>query len=272
MTIDPIAGTARWTAAMRAEESGRTDRLFTDPLAEVLAGEPGRELLVRNGNAPAIAIRTRFFDELVAKVAPAQLVLVAAGMDTRAYRLGLPPDTVVYELDRPELLELKESLLEDAGARPTCDRRPVATDLAGDWLDDLLAAGFDRDRPTLWSVEGLTYYLEATEVAVLLGRITGLSAPGSELLVDFLSESLLASPSRREWLARLAERGSPWRFGCEEPAELLADDWSSTVATLSSVGRALNRWPDAAPEVAQVFLVHAVRQADEWPSAREEGN
>jgi methyltransferase (TIGR00027 family) len=263
MMIDPIAGTARWTAAMRAEESDRPDRLFTDPLAAVLAGEHGRELLVRNDSAPAIAIRTPFFDELVMTVAPAQLVLVATGMDTRAYRLGLPPDTVVYELDRPELLRLKESLLADVGARSTCERRPVGTDLAGHWLDDLLAVGFDPDLPTLWSVEGLTYYLEATEVAVLLGRITGLSAPGSELLGDFLSESLLVSPSRKEWLARLAERGSPWRFGCDEPAELLADDWSPTVSTLSSVGRALSRWPDTALEAEQVSLSMRYAKAGE---------
>lgn len=262
MMIDPVAGTARWTAAMRAEESDRPDRLFTDPLAAVLAGEHGRDLLAKNGSAPAIAIRTRYFDDLVVKIAPAQLVLVAAGMDTRAYRLALPSDTVVYELDRPELLQLKEDLLDGAGARPTCVRRPVGTDLAGDWLSDLLAAGFDPARPALWSVEGLTYYLEATEVAVLLGRITGQSAPGSELIVDFMSESLLHSPSRKEWLARLSERGSPWRFGCDEPAELLADDWSPTVSTVSSVGRVLDRWPDTAPEAAQVFLVHAVRRGE----------
>jgi len=259
--IDPVAGTAQWTAAMRAEESARPDRLFDDPLAAVLAGDAGRRLLAQDGSAPAIAIRTRFFDEFVVNRAPAQFVLVAAGMDTRAYRLGLPSNTVVYELDRPELLRLKGDLLDSVGAAPSCDRRPVGTDLVGDWTSALLDAGFNPRLPTLWSVEGLTYYLDLAGVSRLIERITELSAPGSDLLVDFLSRSLLDSPTRREWLARLAERGSPWCFGADRPEDLLEPAWLTSVSTLSSVGRSLGRWPDSdipreTSGAPQVFLVH----------------
>lgn len=264
--IDPVAGTARWTAAMRAEESARPDRLFNDPLARVLAGEHGHRLLEQDGTTPAITIRTRFFDDRIAKISPTQFVLVAAGMDTRAHRLGLPETTVVYELDRPELLQLKDSLLDDAGATPTCIRRPVGTDLAGDWSTALIDAGFDPHSPTLWSVEGLTQYLDAADVTSLINRITEVSAPASDLLIDFNGRSLLDTddPARRDWMNRLVERGTPWRFGTDQPEELLEPDWLPAVSTLSSVGKALGRWPGPdipreTPGSAHVFLAHARR-------------
>ncbi|WP_181019971.1 SAM-dependent methyltransferase [Nonomuraea typhae] len=265
--IDPVAGTARWTAAMRAEESARPDRLFDDPFATLLAGEDGRARLSQDGSTPAITIRTRFFDDVIAKSTPPQFVLIAAGMDTRAYRLGLPPATTVYELDRPELLRLKDGLLHDAGAVPTCARRSVGTDLTGDWDVTLAEAGFDPNRPTLWSAEGLTQYLDAADVTGLIERITELSAPGSELLIDFIGQSLLDSdePERRAWLDRLIERGTPWHFGTDRPEDLLEPEWAATVTTLSSVGKALGRWPGPdvpreTPGSPHVFLIHAHRR------------
>jgi methyltransferase (TIGR00027 family) len=263
--IDPVAGTARWAAAMRAEESARPDRLFDDPLAELLAGEDGRSWLEQDGSTPAITIRTRFFDDRIEKVAPAQFVLIAAGMDTRAYRLGLPATTVVYELDRPELLHLKEALLDEAGVTPSCVRHPVGTDLAGDWTRTLTDAGFDPRRPALWSVEGLTQYLDNADVVGLISRITRLSAPGSELLIDFIGRSLLDNPTRRWWLDQLVARATPWCFGTDRPEDLLEPEWSPSVSLLSNVGKALDRWPGPdlprdTPGNPQVFLVHARRE------------
>ncbi|GAA3048961.1 hypothetical protein GCM10020000_31750 [Streptomyces olivoverticillatus] len=126
-TLDPVARTARLTAALRARESARPDRLFDDPLAASLAGDTGRALLDEFGDVPAIAVRTRFYDDALTRLCtaddgPRQLVLVAAGMDSRAYRLDLPVGTTVFELDRPELLAVKETLLADAGALPPAAR------------------------------------------------------------------------------------------------------------------------------------------------------
>jgi methyltransferase (TIGR00027 family) len=265
--IDPVAETARWAAAMRAEESARPDRLFDDPLAALLAGEDGHAMLAQLGTTPTITIRTRFFDDLATKLAPEQFVLLAAGMDTRAYRLGLPPSTVLYELDRPALLHLKDDLLSGARAEPSCIRRAVGTDLAGDWAGDLTAAGFDPARPTLWSAEGLTPYLEVTQVAQLIARITALSAPGSHLFIDFIGRSLLDSPMKRGFLDQLTERGMPWRYGTDRPEDLLEPDWHTEVSLLSAVGTTLGRWsgPDAprdTPGVQQIFLVHAAHRGN----------
>lgn len=274
--LDPVATTARLTAAERAREAARPDRLFDDPYAEVLAGRAGRGLLRELGGAlpfdnPTIPVRTRFFDDALTRIAALglrQFVLLAAGMDTRAYRLGLPSEAVLFELDRPESLRLKEELFAGrpgGGPRPHCARRPVGVDLAGDWPSALTAAGAQPDEPTCWLVEGLTQYLTEPDVHRLLDRITELSAPGSHLLVDFVGRSLLDSPTMRPMLDRLAERGMAWRYGTEEPERLLARrHWRPTLTRMGTVGTELGRWPfpDAprgTPGVPQGYLVHAGR-------------
>lgn len=190
--LDRVADTARWTAAERARESARPDRLFDDPLAEALAGEQGRALserMRRDGmfDTPGFAVRTRFFDDVLThsvstRGAASQAVLVAAGMDTCAFRLELPRDLAWYELDRPELLALKDQVLAEVGAAPRCARRPVGVDLTAEWAGPLRVAQFDSTRPTMWLVEGLIFYLDPAAVHLLLDEITRLSAPGSELL------------------------------------------------------------------------------------------
>jgi len=271
--LDPVARTGRLTAAMRARESARADRLFADPLAARLAGSEGEGLLGDFGDTPAIAVRTRFFDDALtgaaARSAPdAQLVILAAGMDTRAFRLDLPAETVLYEVDRADVLALKERLLgmdgEDA-PRPRCTRRAVGADLAGDWPPRLAEAGFDATRATCWLVEGLTQYLTERDIAALLDRITALSAPGSELLTDFVGRSMLESPDMRPMLDVMEERGAPWRFGTDRPEDLLTPrGWEPEATLMGVLGHRYGRWPypDAprdTPGVPQGFVVHARR-------------
>jgi methyltransferase (TIGR00027 family) len=266
--LDPVATTARLTAAARARESARPDRLFTDPFAERLAGDPGQALLRDTGNVdnPTIAVRTRYYDDALAGVVGAgtrQIVLVAAGMDTRAYRLDLPADTVLFELDRPELLRLKDSLLHDATPRGI--RRPVGVDLTADWADPLITAGFRPDRAACWVIEGLFQYLAEPDVHRLLDRVTELSPPGGHLLTDVVGRSLLDSPSMRGMLDALAARGMAWVFGTEHPEDLLVPrGWRPEVTRISAAGAASGRWPfpDAprgTPGVPQGYLVHARR-------------
>ncbi|MFF4410487.1 class I SAM-dependent methyltransferase [Streptomyces sp. NPDC001262] len=262
--LDPVAGTARLTAAVRARESARPDRLFDDPFAGVLAGDSGRALLGSlGGDVPAISVRTRYFDDrLTAALGagdPRQLVIVAAGMDTRAHRLSFAPGTTVYELDRPELLELKGGLLAGDVPRPRNVRVPVGVDLtAAAWTGALQDSGFRPEEPSCWLAEGLTQYLAEQDVHVLLDRITSLSAPGSHLFTDFVAGSLLRDPAARPMLDLLAGWGATWHYGTDDPAPLLtARGWRPEVSAFSAVGRALGR--PSLPDTPGGHLVHAQR-------------
>ncbi|HEY5437200.1 MAG TPA: class I SAM-dependent methyltransferase [Candidatus Limnocylindrales bacterium] len=128
-------------------------RLFEAPWAAALTGPDGASWFAGRppGSTLPIATRTRFFDDWLHAVAIEggirQVVLLAAGLDTRAYRLPWAAATTVFELDRPVVLAEKERTLDAAGAAPACDRRVVRADLAADWAAELLAAGLDRARP-----------------------------------------------------------------------------------------------------------------------------
>ncbi|NLU75249.1 SAM-dependent methyltransferase [Streptomyces sp. HNM0575] len=269
--LDPVALTGRLTAALRARESASSDRLFLDPFADRLAGEEGRRLLEVFGENSTIAVRTRFFDDELTQAArsgPRQIVILAAGMDTRAYRLDFPAGTQVFELDRDEVLRVKDQLLSQpsgSAPEPRCRRRPLGVDLASDWSEPLTEAGFDASRPTCWLAEGLTQYLTASDVGGLLDRVTSLSAGGSVLFIDFVGQSLLDSPVMRPLIERFAEHGAPWRYGTDRPEDLLTPrGWQPDTALISTVGTRMGRWPYPdvprdTPGVGQGFFVRARR-------------
>jgi methyltransferase (TIGR00027 family) len=262
--LDPVALTGRLVAALRAKESARPDRLFEDPFAERLAGPVGKALFDEFGDNATIAVRTRFFDDALATMRDIdQVVILAAGMDSRAYRLDLPAGTAVFELDRPEVLGLKERLL--TGCEPRCSRHAVGVDLATDWTASLLGAGFVPERPTCWLVEGLTQYLVEPDVHGLLDRLTALSAPGGRLLLDVVGRSFLDSPAMRPMLDWFAARAMTWRFGTDEPEALVTGrGWRPEVTLISTAGNRLGRWPQpemprGTPGVGQGYLVVAER-------------
>jgi methyltransferase (TIGR00027 family) len=185
MTMTPVGSTSRWIAAGRALESESADPLFRDRFARELAGEPGFALLASmraamgmpnaKGPEPYFSIRTRFFDDaMIAAVhgsSIAQVVILGAGMDTRAFRLEWPHGLVLFEVDREDVFDRKEAVLARLEARPTYDRRVVRADESGPWTLTLNAAGFDAARPTAFLVEGLLYYLSAGAVSDLLNAI-----------------------------------------------------------------------------------------------------
>lgn len=134
-------------------------------------------------------VQTRFFDEFftaAAEAGIAQAVIVAACLDSRAFRLRWPPGSTVFEVDQPKVLQFKTGVLTAHEARPAAHREEVGADLRDDWSHPLVAAGFHPDRRTAWSVEGLLPYLTGTGQDTLLTRISELSAPESRIAIGAL--------------------------------------------------------------------------------------
>jgi len=138
-------------------------------------------------------VQTRFFDDFFASAADRgirQAVIVAAGLDSRSYRLNWPSSTTVFEVDQPKVLEFKRRVLAERAAEPAAGRVEVAADLRDDWSIPLRAAGFDPQQPTAWSVEGILPYLTGDAQDMLFTRIGALSAPGSRLAIGALGSCL----------------------------------------------------------------------------------
>jgi len=140
-------------------------------------------------NIDEMAIRTKFFDDYFVSATEGgirQAVILASGLDSRAYRLPWPDGTVVYEIDQPEVIEFKSRTLADLGARPTATRRTVSIDLREDWPKALQEAGFDPALPTAWCAEGLLIYLPPEAQDRLFDTLADLSAPGSAVATEFV--------------------------------------------------------------------------------------
>ncbi|WP_329570881.1 SAM-dependent methyltransferase [Kitasatospora sp. NBC_01266] len=188
-----VGRTAIGVARARAMESARPDRLFNDPYAAafVTAARAGQPETPRPNPSPALiamgrhlVIRTRFFDDYLLRAAREgcpQVVVPAAGLDTRAFRLDWPAGTRVFEIDMPPVLAFKERVLAEQGAVAPVPRTVLAADLREEWGAALIKAGFDPAVRTVWLLEGLLVYLSSQEVAAILGTIGELSAPGSRL-------------------------------------------------------------------------------------------
>jgi methyltransferase (TIGR00027 family) len=159
-----------------------------------------------------MAVRTKFFDEFFLSATGGgirQAVILASGLDSRAYRLAWPAGTTVYEIDQPDVIEFKTRTLAELGAEPTAKRRAVAMDLRYDWPSALIEEGFDPNQPTAWSAEGLLGYLPPDAQDRLLDTITELSAPGSRVAVESVPN---IDPSDHEKaIERMREASERWR-------------------------------------------------------------
>jgi methyltransferase (TIGR00027 family) len=212
-------------AAQRALASAAG--LIDDPFAAPLVRAVGIDVYTRlvNGEIPVtddtefdparmargMAVRTRFYDQFFVDATRSgirQAVIVAAGLDVRAYRLPWPQGTVVYEVDLPNVIDFKTSTLSKQGAAPTAERRTVAVDLRDDWPAALEAAGFDPQAPSAWSAEGLVVYLPPEAQDALFDHITALSAPGSQLASEFVPDTtVFTDPRWRSHHERMSELG-----------------------------------------------------------------
>jgi methyltransferase (TIGR00027 family) len=219
-----VGATALGVAAARAVETAGPNPLIRDDFAQTLVSSAGPawarladpELAWLDDDPHGQrahrlgidyqAVRTHFFDEYFGNAVSAgirQVVILAAGLDSRAYRLKWPAGAAVYEIDQPKVLGYKTGVLESHGAVPTARRRPVPVDLRDDWPAALAAAGFDRTQPTAWLAEGLLPYLPSDAQDRLFEMFTSLSAPGSQVAIEAFGMNSRSNSQR--WL-RMRER------------------------------------------------------------------
>jgi methyltransferase (TIGR00027 family) len=212
-----VGATATSVAASRALASQGPDALIHDPYADALVKAVGVESLIRVANGEAaieddpmlnrrrmieqIAVRTRYFDDFFTNAARdgvRQAVILASGLDTRAYRLSWPAGAVVFELDQPQVIEFKTRVMADLGVSPTAERRAISVDLRDDWPAVLRENGFDVTQPTAWIAEGLLIYLPPEAQDRLLDNITALSAPDSRFATEFMAAGTTLPDSWRD--------------------------------------------------------------------------
>ncbi|GHF18051.1 MULTISPECIES: SAM-dependent methyltransferase [Streptomyces] len=259
-----VSVTGLWVAGLRALESERPDRVFADPYARDLAGTEFHNAHRLTGADEGYALspvvlRTRFSDAVLTDAVGRgirQVVMLGAGMDTRAYRLPLPADLALWELDRAEPLDYKRAVLERAGARAACRTVTVHADLADPWEEELLGAGLDTGLPTVWLVEGVFLYLDAATAESVAAAITRHSAPGSVLVFDAYGEGAFDAPAFAGWNAAFAERGTLLGPPQDEPDRWIArHGWRAAAYSRQDVLAGRCPWAPAEPRrVAEAFL------------------
>jgi methyltransferase (TIGR00027 family) len=288
---ESVGKTALVAAALRAAETKSENPLISDPFAGVflnVAGDGGLNWFAAaevpaeiaelapdlkprmKGLVDYMAVRTAFFDQSFLDATRAgvrQVAILAAGLDSRSWRLPWPDGVTVYELDLPQVLEFKSRTLRENGARPTCNLVNVPVDLRHDWPAALQQAGFDTSAPSAWSVEGLLMFLPAAAQELLFERVQELGATGSRIVVEAPGENYLddARATRRETMqrtrdlaAKLQLRGGMpdfhdlWYFEEREDAANTLDrhGWDVTVTPAEEVMAGYGRRPpqDIAPK------------------------
>jgi methyltransferase (TIGR00027 family) len=292
---ESVGATALGVAAARAAETDSENPLIRDEFARIFLHAAGEGMWnwFAAPNLPAqiaeaepdlkprmqgmvdyMAARTAFFDKFFLDATRAgvrQVVILAAGLDSRAWRLPWPDGTTVYELDQPRVLEWKLSTLCENGAEPTCNLVHVPVDLRHDWPAALRQAGFDGSAPSVWSAEGLLPFLPAAAQELLFERVHALGTPGSRIAVeghgpDFLDEAARDKQRQRmqrvrEMMAQLEpERDIPdvqdlWYFEEREDVGdwLHRHGWDVTVTPAEELMASYDRTPprdieDAAPK------------------------
>ncbi len=222
---ESVGATALGVASARAAETRSENPLISDPFAQVFLDAAGDGVWNWHSGVPTelveaepdvalqmrsmvgyMASRTAFFDRFFLDATGAgirQAVILAAGLDSRSWRLPWPDGTTVYELDQPRVLDFKTSTLAEHGAQPACNRVAVAVDLRHDWPTALRQAGFDSSAPSVWSAEGLMPYLPAAAQDLLFDRVDGLTAGGSRVAVEALGPTFLDPEARAKRGARM---------------------------------------------------------------------
>jgi methyltransferase (TIGR00027 family) len=261
-----VGATATMIAAGRAMATKDPRGLINDPFAEPLVRAVGLDFFVKlidgeidfsaiENASPArtqaiingIVVRTDYFDSYLVAAADAgvrQVVILASGLDSRAYRLDWPVGTVVYEVDQPQVIEFKTTTLAGLGAQPTAERRAVPIDLRYDWPTALQAAGFDPHAPTAWLAEGLLIYLPPEAQDRLFDNVTALSAPDSTVATEYVPGLKDLDPDRvREQTAQFREH-----LDIDMPSLVYTGERNHVIEYLRSKG-----WDAAGTPRAELF-------------------
>ena len=271
-----VGATATMVAAARAIASRAEHPLIDDPFAEPLVRAVGVDLLTRLAAGDVtpsdlgadterglqrmvdnMAVRTMFFDDFFLDAAEAgvkQAVILASGLDSRAYRLPWPAGTMVFEIDQPDVIAFKSHTLAELGARPTAGRRAVAVDLRDDWPTALKEAGFDPALPTAWSAEGLLGYLPPDAQDRLLDAITALSAPGSRFATE--SAPTLAEADHDVMREQMQKSADQWRehgFDLDLAELIYLGDRNEAEAYLTDHG-----WQLTGSTIRELFDAHGL--------------
>jgi methyltransferase (TIGR00027 family) len=292
-----VGSTAVMVAAARAKETERPEPLIRDPFAKLLVAGAGTgaweymlddafvaKVATEDAEAAAIfehmgnyqAVRTHFFDEFFAAATAAgirQVVILASGLDSRAYRLDWPAGTALFELDQPLVLEYKSGKLAAHDVAPRVELRHVAIDLRQDWPKALCEAGFDESAPTAWLAEGLLMYLPGEAQDLLFERVSALSAPGSRIAIETVGvQAEDRREAMRERFAQLRDK-----FGLDQQvdvAELMYHDpdradvaewldshgWSARGETSRDAMIRLGRWTLPAETDERAFSTFVTAQ------------
>jgi methyltransferase (TIGR00027 family) len=251
--LSVLGSTALAVAACRATESTRIDAWFHDELAQHVVSAAVAPPALSRGLVRWVAVRTRFLDELVAKAVAdgiRQVVIVGAGLDSRAYRLALPRDLTVFEIDHAEVIALKQRLLDELELMSNCRRRVVVADLVtDDWLHELTDTGWTPSQPTVWVAEGLLVYLNHEERTRLLTQLAAASDRGSVLGATLGTRTdNLAHPL---WHPAATADPEQWLAHC---------GWQATVQTMADATAAFGRpLPPPFDTSTKGRLVRAVR-------------
>ncbi|NTY61227.1 SAM-dependent methyltransferase [Mycolicibacterium sphagni] len=285
-----VGSTALFVAAARAIEAQKPDPLVVDSFAETFCRAVGGPwAAVLDGQAPEHplksegfgqhfvsfqAARTHYFDAYFRRAAQAgvrQIVLLAAGLDSRAYRLDWAPGTTIYELDQPQVLDFKREAVAAYGATAKAERREIAVDLRDDWPKVLQDSGFQPDQPSAWIAEGLLIYLPASAQEQLFAGVDALASSGSHLAVEegrpMDRDAFRAKV--QEAKAKDNERGQWWQLVYNEQVAPAAQwfgerGWTAQDTTLldylETVGRSVDSADaEAANMLASITLVSAVK-------------
>jgi methyltransferase (TIGR00027 family) len=269
-----VGATATMVAAARAMASKANHPLIDDTFAEPLVRAVGVDFFTRlvtgdlrpedlDSDSESVgmqrmtdnmAVRTKFFDDFFLTATGGgnsadattggirQAVILASGLDSRAYRLAWPAGTTVYEIDQPEVIEFKTRTLAELGAEPTARRRTVAMDLRYDWPSALIEEGFDPNQPTAWSAEGLLGYLPPDAQDRLLDTITELSAPGSRVAVESVPN--IDQADHEKAIQRMQAASQRWRdhgFDLDFAELVYLGDRNEAAAYLGDHGWELSR-------------------------------
>jgi methyltransferase (TIGR00027 family) len=282
-----VGVTATMVAAARAMATRTGKPLINDPFAEPLVRAVGVDLLTRlasgeldpaelndvhdgaTGSAGAMsrmadnmAVRTKFFDEFFTGATEAgikQAVILASGLDARAYRLAWPAGTMVYEIDQPQVIEFKSRIMAELGVTPTAYRRTVAVDLRDDWPAALRAAGFDPAQPSAWSAEGLLGYLPPEAQDRLLDTITELSAPGSRIATESARNLQPGDEEKmKERMRTVTERWREHGFDLDMTGLVYLGERNEAVPYLSERG-----WQLTSSSVAELFAANGLPPFDD---------